>query len=220
PVVGIIIRPPGRSSGRRPARRRPRLAGRDVRGWRAGAAGHGCGAPARQVVPHSGPAPLRQLTYDLADRVVIRLTAAGIVVAGPKASGHYGIWRSHSSWRCVDETKHGRVLKFASLDEAVVALSKEGFEIVFKDAVACQMRQAKRANGLAVVGLAILTGGLSLIPDVLQRGGKKDNMILLRLDAKGRVRLVKTKKRYVPPLESGSDRLPSPPGSSSTDQTT
>ena len=126
-----------------------------------------------------------------------------------------------ASWdRSVDETKHGRVLKFASLDEAVVALSKEGFEIVFKDAVACQMRQAKRANGLAVVGLAILTGGLSLIPDVLQRGGKKDNMILLRLDAEGRVRLVKTKKRYVPPLESGSDRLPSPPGSSSTDQTT
>src|SRR5437588_8939689 len=112
-----------------------------------------------------------------------------------------------ASWdRSVDETKHGRVLKFASLDEAVVALSKEGFEIVFKDAVACQMRQAKRANGLAVVGLAILTGGLSLIPDVLQRGGKKDNMILLRLDAEGRVRFVKTKNRYVPPLEIGSYR--------------
>jgi len=126
-----------------------------------------------------------QGTYKPRDSVVS--LAGKIIKAGYEG---YREAQAREAARLADIKKNGHPLPGVTLDEVIAEFSRQGFEILYRDDRMCQMKQGKRFRGWQVIGVGVLTAGFSVVPHVLQQAGKRDKIILLRLDAEGRVRLI------------------------------
>jgi chemotaxis response regulator CheB len=87
-----------------------------------------------------------------------------------------------------EQRENGQITEFKTLDAAVIHYSRQGYELVHKDEHSAQMVQRKRFRGFQVIGVGVLTGGLSVLPHALQQAGKRDKVIMLMVDTEGRVR--------------------------------
>jgi hypothetical protein len=74
-----------------------------------------------------------------------------------------------------------------TLDEAIIRLSRQGFVVVFRSEKQAKLRRKKRLNWSAVIGHAICTTGISLIPHLLIYMRQRDKIVHLMADETGHV---------------------------------